>query len=226
MEQQPQALDRIGDQPPPAWFTVLGIASGAVLVGGTAWLAFAYASQFGSTGLSRAVTEARAPALPTPPSPAPSDVNVPSACSDCGYPGTACENGQCRLAPSVPWRLAPMALVQRSLTAPPARSFSLCARLSGTVEWTCSRRSSQVVPSPGGRWVTNFAAMGPALLATREDLETRGLDVEVRETDQPVAAAQAQVWPTIVAGNLLFKGGLSYPTSIGNAVFSIRLAGQ
>lgn len=119
-----------------------------------------------------------------------------------------------------------MALVQRSVTAPPARSFRVCARLAGTVEWTCSRPSGQAVSSPGGRWVTNFATMGPVLLATREDLETRGLDIEVRQADQPVAEVQAHVWSTIVAGNLLFQGGLSYPTSVGNAVFSIRLAGQ
>lgn len=217
MEQQ-RTSSRL-EEPPPAWFTALGLSSGLVLVGGTVWLASAYGSLLRASPLSQPASELPVePSATTLPEPLPTSPGL--ACNECEYDGTSCEAGQCRLAADVRWQLQATALVRRSV--PSTAPLRICARVAGTAAWACSQASAQVLASPGGRWVTSFSRTGEALLATREDLEVRGLDVEVREGVAVVAATRAHVWSSIIAGKLLFQGGLSYPTPTGNAVFSLR----
>lgn len=221
---QPTAVPLTASAPGPAsrkwlWIAValmiLGV--GGVLVAGTTavwWFGLRQPS-VSSTQPSPDYTSPREkrPA-PTRTQPAPA---FPQGCSDCSWPQTACIDGRCRLAPEARWRLRPQRLVLAKGMLPRVARFGtgkvqLCSKTSLSSGWACMRAKPWNLATAGETTTFYFTPdegnVG-AVTITSEALSTTGVQLKVLfegiELEQPNGVHQ-----TVLAGRLLFEGGIAY----------------
>jgi hypothetical protein len=190
---------------PPAWFSVTAVL-GLVLAMGSAFGAGVLAAE-PMPGRAQIPLPAPVPDRPTAPSVV--GATLPGgACPDCGRPGTTCEASICRLAAGARWTMRPFALLLDARLFPLGSRAAVCLNGASANGWVCSR---EVVGTPSnGRLAFYFPDATRGLPTTTEDIERRGVNLQIRVN----GVAQTASWRTpagrVIASQLLFDGGLKY----------------
>lgn len=84
-------------------------------------------------------------------------------------------------------------------------------RPTGTTSWTCSEETRSHTAESDGTLRYYFRSGASSIVLTAEQLQDEGLDVDVRQGGEAVVQARGlHHGDHLIAGDLLFKGGIRY----------------
>lgn len=196
---------------PPVWFVLLAAACGVLLVGGATLAGVLTALGGGDSRDGTAIAATAQPSLADTSPPATTSLSgTTGLCGPCGSAGTVCVGTACRLAPGHAWSVRPLQLTSVSA---PGRKLHVCVGPSGSGRWSCSAPAT--AHPVGSSYAVSYPSTSKPIHLTRSDLETTGIDIEVRSGRSVLARRRAAKHPIVIASPLLFRGGLKFKVGGG-----------